>query len=213
MAPPASYPATLLKVIGYLDGATYPKGSVISSEQLQRVTPKDLMRYFNKITFDSEDPGEDASPTVRSSSLEFYKKALSFYMPNRLMVWNEISNCGNPTRCTLINDLIKRVKKMEVRKQGVPSRARRPMTHEEYKATLTELKEYQRNDENGSMNPIWNFGCVASLNFQLHMIARIDDSMNFRMSNFKKSSSFPSYIQGRLNWSKTCTKRGMHRGK
>ena len=202
MAPPTSYPATLLKVIGYLDGVTYPKGSVIPSERLQRLTPQDLMRYFNKITFDSEDPGDDACPTVRSSSLEFYKKALSFYMPNRLMVWNEISNCGNPTRCTLINDLIKRVKKMEVRKQGVPSRARRPMTHEEYKATLTELKEHQRNDANGSMNPIWNFGCVASLNFQLHMIARIDDSMNFRMSNFKRSSSFPSYIQGRLNWSK-----------
>ena len=165
MAPPASYDAILLKMVGYLDGVVYPKGTVISRERLETITPADLMRYFNKITFDDEDPDDDTSPTVRSSSLEFYKKALSFYMPNRMMVWNEISNCGNPPRCTLINDLIKRVKKMEVRKQGVPSRARHPMNHEEYKATLVELKEYQRNNENGLMNPIWNFGCVASLNF------------------------------------------------
>ena len=48
MAPPASYPATLLKVIGYLDGVIYPKGSVISSERLQRVTPGDLMRYLTR---------------------------------------------------------------------------------------------------------------------------------------------------------------------
>ena len=107
MAPPASYDAILLKMVGYLDGVVYPKGTVISRERLETITPADLMRYFNKITFNDEDPDDDTSLTVRSSSLEFYKKALSFYMPNRMMVWNEISNCGNPTRCTLINDLIK----------------------------------------------------------------------------------------------------------
>ena len=154
MAPPASYHAILLKIVGHLDGVVYLKGVVISRERLETITPADLMRYFNKITFDDEDPDDDTSPTVRSSLLEFYKKALSFYMPNRMMVWNEISNCGNPTRCTLINDMIKRVKKMEVRKQGVPSRARRPMTHEVYKATLVKLKEYQRNNENMLMNLI-----------------------------------------------------------
>ena len=202
MAPPASYHSTLLKLIGYLDGVEHPKGTEIPSERLAQLTPADLMRWFNKITFDTENPSDDAKPTVRSTSLEFKKKALSYFMPNRLMVWNELSNVGNPTRCTQLNELIKRVKKQEVRKQGVPSRARRALTHEEFKSTQEALRTYQRDPLHDTMNPIWNYGCVASLNFQFHMIARIDDSMNVKMDNFKTCPTFPCYLQTRMNWSK-----------
>ena len=98
------------------------------------------MQWFNHITFGTENQDNEAKPTARLSSLEFYKKVLSHYMPNRLMVWNEISGVGNPTRCTQINDLIKRLKKMEVRKQGVPSRSRCVLTHKEYQAIRVTLK-------------------------------------------------------------------------
>ena len=111
MAPPQSYHSTLLKLIGYLDGVEHPKGTEIPMDRLQRLTPTDLMRWFNKTTFDTETPSDDAKPTVRSASLEFKKKALSYFMPNWLMICNEISNVGNPTRCTELNNLIKRVKK------------------------------------------------------------------------------------------------------
>ena len=202
MAPPPSYHATLLKMIGYLDGVQHAKGTEIPQARLRTLTPSDLMRWFNHITFGTENPDDEAKPTARSSSLEFYKKALSHYMPNRLMVWNEISGVGNPTRCTQINDLIKRVKKMEVRKQGVPSRARRALTHEEYRATHVTLKNHGRNRDTDTMNIIWNFGCVAAQNFQFHTMARVDDSMNFKMENIRKCPGFPFYFQSRLNWSK-----------
>ena len=202
MAPSPSYNATLIKLVMHLDVVQYSKGSIISEERLKILTPSDLMRWFNKITYETEEPDEDARPTARSSSLAFYKKALSHYMPNRLMVWNEISNVGNPTRSTLLNDHIKQVKKKEVRKQGVPSRARRPMTHEEFKGVHNTLREHDRNREREAMNPVWNFGCVAFMNFQFHMIARVDDSMQFKMENLRKSCSFPFFLQARLNWSK-----------
>ena len=64
MAPPASYHSTLLKLIGYLDGVEHPKGTEIPSERLAQLTPADLMRWFNKITFDTENPSDDAKPIV-----------------------------------------------------------------------------------------------------------------------------------------------------
>jgi hypothetical protein len=49
------------------------------------------------------------------------KKRFLFFHPNRLMDWSSGRNEGNPTRSIEINNLIKRVKKKEVRKQGVAS--------------------------------------------------------------------------------------------
>ena len=78
-------------------------------------------------------PPADANPTLaRSNSLAFWKKAISFFMPNRLIPWVSGRNKGNPTRSIEINNLIKRVKKKEVWKQGVASQCRRGITEDEF---------------------------------------------------------------------------------
>ena len=47
-------------------------------------------------------------------------------MPNRLIPWNSTSQEeGNPTKSIEVNDLIKRVKKKKVHKQGVVPQSRR----------------------------------------------------------------------------------------
>jgi len=66
-------------------------------------------------------------------------------MPNRLMPWNAISGQGNPTRSIEVNTLIKKVKKKEVRKEGVSSKARRAVTHVEFRRMQSILRE--KNDE------------------------------------------------------------------
>ena len=64
-----------------------------------------------------EDPGPQDNPIHgRSSTLEYYKKAISHFMPNRLIAWNVMSQVGNPMRSTEVNALIKAVKKKEVRR-------------------------------------------------------------------------------------------------
>ena len=50
-------------------------------------------------------------------------------MINRLTPWNDVAEIGNPTRSVVVNDMIKRVKKKEVRKQGLQSSARRALEH------------------------------------------------------------------------------------
>lgn len=202
MAPSASYPAILLRLLNYLDSANHPKGTEIPRERLAQLTPKDLMRWFNFQVFGTETPTEEDNPKKRSIIVEFWKKALSYFMTDRLMVWNVISNVGNPTRCAELNDLVKKMKKKEVRKQGVASQARRPLTHDEFQGSLKIVKEHKRTTDGASTEPIWNYGVPASMCLQLHMIARIDDTMYIRMENVRKSPIFSFLLQVRLAWFK-----------
>ena len=202
MAPPPAYQSVLLRLMGYLDNVEYAKGTVIPRARMILLTPKCLMKFFNNEVYGTEDPPDDAKPLVRSTSIEFWKKALSYFMINRIIPWNEISNVGNPTRSTELNDLIKKVKTSEVRKLGISSKARRALTHPEFVDTHGTLKRHKRTREGESTNAIWNYGCVASLNFQFHLIARIDDTMHVKMDNIRQSTSFSYLLQTRLNWSK-----------
>ena len=202
MAPPANYLSILVRLINYLDGTSLPKTTEIPRDRITELTPKDLMKWFNHQVFGTEEPEDDANPKTRSSTVEYWKKALSFFMTNRLMPWNEIASVGNPTRCTEINDLVKYIKKKEVRKQGVKSQARRALTHDEFKNTSELLKQSKRTSEGSSTDPIWNYGVPASMCVQFQMISRIDDTMMIKMENLRKSQHFSFYLQVRLNWSK-----------
>ena len=131
---PSGYKSILVRLISYLDNVQYSKETVFEKERLAQLKPDDLMRFFNWKIFGSETPTaeEKMRPQLRSTCLEFWKKAISYYMPNRLMQWNEIAEVGNPTRCLAINDLIKSMKKSEVKNLGIKSTTRRAMTDQEF---------------------------------------------------------------------------------
>ena len=171
MAPPAAYLSVLVRMINYLDGTSLPKGTEIPRDRISQLTPSDLMRWFNMQVFGTETPEADAHPKARSTSVEYWKKALSFFMTNRLLAWNEIAKVGNPTRSAELNDLVKYIKKKEVRRQGVKSQERRPLAHNEFKATCTSLKEYKGTSDGDSTCPIWNYGIPAAMCIQFRMIA------------------------------------------
>jgi hypothetical protein len=191
----AIYKPTLVSMMSYLDSVQYDKDHTFTDVQLGLVTAADVLRWMNVKTFGIPDPPLDANPTLaRSNSIKYWKKALSFFMPNRLMAWNRLTNQGNPTRSIEINDLIKRVKKKEVCKQGVPSSARRPMKEREFRRLHYILRE--------SANVLWKLGIPALLNFMYHLIARIDDSTQVMMEHLRAHDNFDFALKCRLNWSK-----------
>ncbi len=70
------------------------------------------------------DPGPNTAirPLVHANTLAFWKKVISFHMPDHLHAgWRSGSNDGNPTKSAEMNDFIKRIKKLESRKQGAES--------------------------------------------------------------------------------------------
>ena len=144
-------------------------------------------------------PGPNDKPShCRSSSLEYWKKAISFFMPNKNHQWNEMTNSGNPTRSQDVNDLIKRVKRFEIRKQGAEPQARRPLTIAEIKAAMHELRK--------SDNPESKYGVSALLCFQFHVIGRIDDCCKWYRTNLEAHDSYSGKAaRFRLAWSKNVT--------
>ena len=127
-SPANKYWPVLCKLMEFHHGAKYPAATTPQFEPdvLGTLTPKQVERWMNISVFGMADPPNGANPTCgRSASLEFYKKAVSFFMPNKLMAWNSLTNTGNPTRSLEVNNLIKRVRKHEVRRTGKASQARR----------------------------------------------------------------------------------------
>jgi len=148
--------------------------------------------------YGTPDPLPDDNPlNGRSSSLEYsYKKALShFFMPNNLMQWNELASVGNPTKSTAVNPIIKRVKKKEVRREGVPSQARKHFELEEFKAVIRALEEIDQDELRLFTSGIFRY--------QFSMVGRIDCSAHFQVANFWKNPQHPEFsILNRLCWSK-----------
>jgi hypothetical protein len=118
------YQTVLRELVIFVDNIKYAKDHEFQMAQLAELIPQDICRRMCMKAFMNADPGpEDNSIHGRSLSLMYSKKALSYFMPNWLMAWNELSLAGNPTRSVAFNNLIKAVKKKEVWKQGQASKA------------------------------------------------------------------------------------------
>ena len=182
----SKYKATLDTCMSFFHGQEYCREKEYTVEERNALTPNDVVCWMNLKTFGIEDPPVDANPVhARSSSLEFWKKAISFFMPNRLIPWNSTSREGNPTKSIEVNDLIKRVKKKEVRKQGVAPQSRRSMTEREFRLLHSILQKYS-----GDNDIIWRFGVPALVNYQFHLIARIDNATQILLDPVQVHSQF-----------------------
>ena len=125
MTIPVSYKSTLCRLMSYLDGLQYDKDHVFSYAQLATLMPTDIARWMRFRAYGTAEPGPNVNPThARSNALKTWKKQISHFMPNKLMKWDAMSNVGNPMKSIKVNDVIQKVMKKEVRKQGKTSTAR-----------------------------------------------------------------------------------------
>ena len=103
----------------------YPKGTTFTREQLLEITPKAVhdfmaLKAFGKINYGDN----DRSTGARYSNLEYIKKSLSFYMPNKGPQW--CNGQGNPTKSGLVNGLLRLVQKLEAGGRGRKARGNGP---------------------------------------------------------------------------------------
>ena len=76
------------------------------------------MGVFCLKVYGSTKPDADAMPHFRRSTLlEANKKHISYCMSNKLIGWNNELKTGNPTRSVPANQLIRDVKKAQLRKR------------------------------------------------------------------------------------------------
>ena len=107
--PKNDYKNILVIFMDFIHDAEHEYDYQVTSQELCTITPQDVKWFFCLKAFGNPDPPADANPMhCRCSTLEYYKKALSSYMPNCLSPWNALAMSGNPTRSIEVNDLIKK---------------------------------------------------------------------------------------------------------
>ena len=184
----------LCRFLGYLDGTRYdPKvqGPFPASRLLQ-IQPHEVLKWLTLCTYGKEEIGPDDRPTKwRVDSIEFAKKAVSFYMPHH-GEWNNSTSHGNPTRDKSILKFIQDVKKFQVRRQGRASQVKRDMTLREFKKAIAIL------EAGSSRNIRW----TTCLKLQFHLIGRGDDAHEMETKNIRRHPHFDFALQTQLNWSK-----------
>ena len=189
------YKKYLVEFMSFRDQGQYDLATEFTQEQLAAIKPADIKSWMCQKVYGNPNPGPEDNPNLgRSSSLEYYKKALSYYMVHPLQQWNVVTQVGNPTRSVEVNNLIKEVKKKEVRKQGKASSARRPLQPPEFEATLEKLNEL--------LDIKRKYMIPTAVKFQFHMVARLDDTCRFEEVDLKPNSQFPFALLAKMSWSK-----------
>ena len=109
-----------------------------------------------------------------------------------------VSLSGNPTRSPEVNDLIKWVRRHEVRGEGVSLQAQRALTLPEFRS----LVGMAPNSETYNLQ----VRIPSILKFQVHLIGRVDDAAHVLMSELWANGLFDYTVQVRLRWTKNCLK-------
>jgi hypothetical protein len=75
-------------MMAYIDeapGGDYSRTMEWDQEQLLAIVPDAIASYFKQLAYGTSAPGPNDMPThCRSTNLEQYKKAISFYTPNKI---------------------------------------------------------------------------------------------------------------------------------
>lgn len=132
------YQSYVVSLMSYMHGVEYEKETIFPPDLLGELLPEDIKRWMCLRAFGLEEPGPNDRPVFwRANTLEVAKKAISWYMPNNIAEWDNINKIGNPSKSKPVNNLIKYVKKMEVRRIGKPSSTKRPLTQKELRYILS----------------------------------------------------------------------------
>lgn len=174
----------------------------VPRDLLLSIRPEKIVEWFQYKAYGKAIIGEEDRPKeCRSSTLVSYKKGLSHFMPRQMSPWDPVNHFGNPTRSEALNAVISKVKKFEVRKQGVETSARRPLEYKEYENILRLIKQ-KAMKSNKIEDQRKYFKTSALLTLQWHMISRIDDMCHLRYTDFSNHLDFPFTLQLQLRWSK-----------
>ena len=72
--------------------------SLCSIEELCSITDTDVADFLLKRAYGTTVVDENSIPSLRSLTLEYDKKALSFFFPSQKARWDEANKRGNPTK-------------------------------------------------------------------------------------------------------------------
>ena len=161
---------------------------------LREVRPHHVRKWIELRAYGVADPGPNDKPTKRrAESCNYMKKALSFFVTST-RTWDPETSTGNPTTGKEVSKAIAHIRKLEVRGQGVKSKAKRDMTLPEFKKTITLLQA------EGNWKLAYRF--TAMMKTQFSLIGRGDDISHMETKNISSHNRFDFALTTQMKWSK-----------
>lgn len=174
----------------------YPTNHDFTTDELLAITPEDIVKWFSLKAYHNVNPSKEDRPLYATqNSLNYTKKALSYFMVHSLPQWNDVTRIGNPTKSKKVNALVRLVGKMETRDQGKKSNADRAFEYQE----VAEVMKIFSTPEGSSIDNAM-YACMFA--YQIHFIARIDDVSKSKKQWLSFHPDHPYCLMGRLPWSK-----------
>ena len=174
---------------------TYEKGKVFTRAELEEITPATVKEYLCYCAYGDPHPNydHDFPSKCRATTLEQYKKSISYFMPNKGPSWID-GRGGNPTKSDVVHECIRAVRRAEVRGKGATSCVKRAMTEAEFLKVLELLREKP------DFNSKYKYPAMALL--QGHLIGRVDDVCHLKTSDPKSNPTFAYALSSQVRWSK-----------
>ena len=173
----------------YKDKCEYPSDKVYTDAEVLSLTPDDLYKWMSFRVYGTEDPNPQSKPLLRSPSVEYWKKSISYFM-NTTSKWTDgvdgARGHGNATQSKRVNNLINAVKRAETRGTGQETVADRAFTIVEFRQIL-DLSSTRHK---------------AMATFQYHLIGRCDDTAHVKKEVLQASNEFPDFLTTKISWSK-----------
>jgi len=189
------YEINFLQFMGYIDGCTYNIGQTFTKNSLLQLEPIDVYKYLCYRIFGFEAPSADDNPKYwRGSTLDYHKKEISYFMINKMHVWNEENVSGNPTRSSMVNGLVEFVAKKQAQQLGKKTNVVRDLTITEFAQIITIIR--------GMNDTIRRYLMSAYFIFQYNIIGSIDDVSHMYLVNVKINPDFPYTLLVCIVWSK-----------
>lgn len=177
-------------------GQPFEKTAIFTREQLVALRPVDIVRWLQNRAYGKPDITDQDRPTqARSGSIEKAKGAVSACHPYQHVPWIQgVQNHGNPTRHPTVNAVITKIQKYETRGEGRPTRVKREYSTCEFLKLLEILRDYEQFELRLKypLITLWSY----------HLVHRLDDSANFKLSQPKGCTKFPFAIMTKTKWSK-----------
>ena len=170
---------------------------MFTREQLPEVKPQHIhgwlaMKAFRKTNYSIENG--DKPIHVGSSSLDYWKKTISFFMPNHSPHWCNYQ--GNPTKHQMHRKLIDLVKLCEVRGECSDIKTKQALTIVELFKELEMLRDHGK--ETGDFKFCVKYPAMTL--WQYHLIGSVDNVCHFGMSNPKGHGIFSFALKTKVQW-------------
>jgi len=198
----ANYRSVLAKMLTYVKRRPFnPSDSDILDPVrlkllLSTITPDDVYKYFCFKAFNKENPGVDDTATLRATTIDYWKKSLSFFWDTE-DEWDKTNNTGNPMKGSVLTQLVKEIYRKEAKDEGKRSRRDRPFTR-------TEVEDMMKILEN-STDFRWKYKIPTIIRLQIHLIGRVDDICQLRLQGLAANDEFDFTLLARVRWSKNVT--------